>query len=119
MKMRFAACMLVLALLLCDVAAYAKVTTTPNGYTIDFTYDKYRASSSSMYGVYCEAEASLSPAKAGWYIRAALVGPLGNSVVDTGRRYVTGVSSYKTASTPVSNAHFYDVHARGYWGGIY
>lgn len=67
MKMRFVACMLVLALLLCGVAAYAKVTTTPNGYTIDFTYDKYRASSSSMYGVYCEAEASLSPAKAGWY----------------------------------------------------
>lgn len=119
MKMRFVACMLVLALLLCGVAAYAKTTTTPNGYTINFTYDKHLASSSSMYGVYCEADATLSPAKSGWYVRAALVGPLGNTLVDSGRQYTSRVSSYNYAVTASVNKHYSDVHARGYWGGIY
>lgn len=119
MKMRFVACMLVLALLLCGVAAYAKTTTTPNGYTINFTYDKYRASSSSMYGVYCEADATLSPAKSGWYVRAALVGPLGNTVSESGRVYVSGVSGSNYAISPTINKHYSDVHARGNWGGIY
>ena len=39
MKKRLFVSVLVLAILLCGVVAYAKVTTTPNGYTIDFTYD--------------------------------------------------------------------------------
>lgn len=119
MKMRFVACMLVLALLLCGVAAYAKVTTTPNGYTIDFTYDKYRASSSSMYGAYCEAYATLTPAKANWYVRASLVGPLGNTISDSGRVYRYSVSSSNYAVSPTVNKHYSDVHARGNWGGIY
>ena len=92
MKMRFVACMLVLALLLCGVAAY---------------------------GVYCEAYATLSPAKSDWYVRAALVGPLGNTVSESGRVYVSGVSGSNYAISPTINKHYSDVHARGNWGGIY
>lgn len=119
MKKRLFVSVLVLAILLCGVVAYAKVTTTPNGYTIDFTYDKYRASSSSMYGAYCEAYATLTPAKADWYVRASLVGTLGNTITDSGRVYVRYVTSSNTAVSPTTNKHYSDVHARGNWGGIY
>ena len=115
MKKRLFVSVLVLAILLCGVVAYAKVTTTPNGYTIDFTYDKYRASSSSMYGAYCEAYATLTPAKANWYVRASLVGPLGNTISDSGRVYRYSVSSSNYAVSPTVDKYYPDVHARGNW----
>lgn len=119
MKKRIFVCLLVVAILVCSMVAYAKTTTTPNGYTIDFTYDKHCKSSSSMYNVRCEAEATLKPGKSDWYVRAYLIGPLGNTIVDSGREFVAKVSTSNYAESPYSSAHYNDLRARGNWGGIY
>lgn len=119
MKKRAFVCLLIVAILTCSIVAYAKTTTTPNGYTINFTYDKYRKSSSSMYNVRCEATATLKPGKDDWYVRAYLIGPLGNKIVDSQRQYVDGVSTYNHAKSPYSSSHYNDLRARGKWGGIY